>query len=92
VTFRPVGVDGDVGTIVVEDGAGTVEDFLVALNLRHNLLIVPPLAARGFRGLPPLSFAWTVVVNHSPNKKYRKIVSRHINNQIAVVLSLALSP
>ena len=36
---RPVGVDGDVGAVVVEDGAGAVDDFLVALDLRHDLLL-----------------------------------------------------
>ena len=36
---RPVGVDGDVGAVVVEDGASAVDDFLVALDLRHDLLL-----------------------------------------------------
>ena len=36
---RPVGMDGDVGAVVVEDGAGAVDDFLVALDLRHDLLL-----------------------------------------------------
>ena len=27
------------GAVVVEDGAGTVDDFLVALDLRHDLLL-----------------------------------------------------
>ena len=32
-------VDGDVRAVVVEDGAGAVDDFLVALDLRHDLLL-----------------------------------------------------
>ena len=35
----PIGVDGDVGAVVVEDGAGTVDDFLVVLDLRHDFLL-----------------------------------------------------
>lgn len=27
---RPIGVDGDVGAVVVEDGAGAVDDFLIS--------------------------------------------------------------
>lgn len=34
---RPVGVDRNVGAVVVEDGASTIDDFLVALDLRHDL-------------------------------------------------------
>ena len=30
-------MDGDLGAIVVEDGAGAVDDFLVALDLRYDL-------------------------------------------------------
>ena len=37
--FWPVGVDGDLGAVVVEDGAGAVNDFLVALDLCHDLLL-----------------------------------------------------
>ena len=36
---RPVGMDGDVRPVVVDDGAGTVDDFLVARDLRHDLLL-----------------------------------------------------
>ena len=36
---RPVGVNGDVGAVVVEDGASAIDDFLAALNLGHNLLL-----------------------------------------------------
>ena len=32
-------MDGDVGTVIVEDFASAVDNFLVALNLRHNLLL-----------------------------------------------------
>lgn len=37
--YWPFRLDGDVGVVVVEDGAGSGDDFLVALNLRHNLLL-----------------------------------------------------
>ena len=30
---------GDVGAVVVEDGAGAVDDFLVALDLCHDFLL-----------------------------------------------------
>jgi hypothetical protein len=32
-------VDGDVGAIAAEDGSGAVDDHLVALDLRHDLLL-----------------------------------------------------
>jgi len=37
--YRPIRVDGNVWAVVVEDGAGTVDDFLVSFGFRYDLLL-----------------------------------------------------
>ena len=39
LNHRPIWVDGDVGAVVVYDGAGAVYDFLVTFNLGDDLLL-----------------------------------------------------
>src|SRR3989338_4793574 len=44
----PVGVNGNMGSVAVKDGAGAVDDFLVALDFRHDPFLLGERRERNF--------------------------------------------
>ena len=61
---RPFGADGDVGTVVVQDGASAINYFIIALYLRRDLLLYRQRWERNFQLIPDANIqAWDALPN-----------------------------